>query len=65
MKLIQMNDRWHVNAGRVTREHRDQMIEWCYSCWSSGWGEVDTTLAETVFIFRQLHQANWFMLKWA
>ena len=64
MRLTQTNDRWYVNAGRVTREHRDQMIAWCYKCWQGGWGDCDTSLDETVFIFNQLSQANWFMLKW-
>jgi hypothetical protein len=65
MKLIPQNDKWRVNAGKITREQRDEMLEWCHKNWTSGWGEVDTSLGETVFIFPQLSQANWFMLKWA
>jgi hypothetical protein len=65
MKISPQNDKWYINVGKVTREHRDEMIAWCYQCWDRGWGEVDTTLGETVFIFQQLSQANWFMLKWS
>mgnify|MGYP006268280031 CR=1 FL=1 len=65
MKITPVNDKWYVNAGRVTREQREQMMAWCHENWPGGWGEADTLLAETVFIFPQLSQANWFILKWA
>jgi hypothetical protein len=56
---------WYLNAGRVTREERAQLIEWCFEMWGAGWGEVDTSLDTTVFIFPRLAHANWFLLKWA
>jgi hypothetical protein len=40
-------------------------MAWCHEMWGSGWGDVDTQLDTTVFIFPQLAHANWFMLKWA
>jgi len=40
------------------------MVAWCYESWQSGWGECSLRQDETVFIFEQLNQANWFMLKW-
>ncbi len=65
MTLTLQNDKWYVKAGKISRDHRDQMLEWCHDNWSSAWGEVDTRLGETVFIFPQLSQATWFMLKWS
>jgi len=40
------------------------MVAWCYESWQSGWGECLIQQDQTVFIFDQLQQANWFMLKW-
>lgn len=65
MKLTHLNDQWFINAGRITREQRDTMIKWCYDCWDGGWGECDTSLGNTIFIFKQGNQANWFMLRWS
>ena len=65
MIIRQHEDRWYLFVGQVTREEREDMVEWCYQTWGSGWGEVDTKLGQTVFIFSQLNQANWFSLKWA
>jgi hypothetical protein len=65
MTLTLVQDKWHINAGRITRESRDEMIKWCYDCWQRGWGEVDTTLGNSIFIFEQSQQAEWFMLRWS
>ena len=64
MNLTQQNDKWHVDAGRLEVRLRDGIIAWCFANWGGGWGEVDTRLDRTVFIFHQLAHANWFMLKW-
>ena len=65
ISLHQSGDKWYLNAGRITREERDTLIAWCYECWGRGWGEVDTSLDSTVFIFPKLAHANWLLLKWA
>jgi hypothetical protein len=65
MKLTHLNDQWYINAGRITRDQRDTMIKWCFDCWASGWGECDTSLGNTIFIFKQASQADWFMLRWS
>jgi len=62
--LTNSNGSWYLNAGRVTREERAELIAWCFEMWGPGWGEVDTSLDTTVFIFPRLAHANWFMLKW-
>lgn len=56
---------WYLNIGRVTREERAELVKWCVEMWGSHWGEVDTKLDSTVFIFPRLAHANWFLLKWA
>lgn len=63
--LTNSRDTWYLNVGRITREERAELIEWCHEMWGSGWGDVDTQLDTTVFIFPRLAHANWFMLKWA
>lgn len=62
--LTNSGDSWYLNVGRITREERSKLVEWCFYNWGSGWGEVDTQLDQTVFIFPRLAHANWFMLKW-
>ena len=63
--LQQHHDKWFLHVGRVSPAERQQLVEWCVQMWGSHWGEVDTHLAQSVFIFHKLAHANWFMLKWA
>ena len=63
--LRQQHDKWYLYVGLITREHRDEMIAWCVEMWGTHWGETDTAVGRSVFIFHKLDQANWFMLKWA
>lgn len=62
--LTNSNDHWYLNVGRVTRDERAELVKWCFDNWGPSWGEVDTQLDTTVFIFPRLAHANWFMLKW-
>ena len=67
MKLIleRRNDKWYIDCGRCTREWTLDTQRWCFECWGPGWGDIDTKFDHTIFIFPQLMQANWFMLKFA
>jgi hypothetical protein len=64
MKLIRKNDKWYIDCGRVTREWRAECQRWCWETWGADWGDVDTTLDHTIFIFKRTDHASWFVLRW-
>lgn len=63
--LTNSGDSWYLDVGRITRDQRAELVKWCHECWGNSWGEVDTQMDHTVFIFPRLAHANWFVLKWA
>lgn len=64
MKVTITNDRWYVDCGRCTREWTAQAQRWCWENWGPGWGDIDTQLDHTIFIFYRVSHATWFVLRW-
>lgn len=64
MKVTRSNDKWYVDCGKVTRDWTANSIRWCYEQWGPGWGDHDTKLDHTIFIFHRLDHATWFILRW-
>ena len=64
MSLNKIADRWHVHCGFVHRDYVDEMQRWCWQSWGSGWGEYKSLMGRSVFIFFNVNQANWFIVRW-
>lgn len=69
MKLTCTNGDYHVHWS-VNAEEYFRARDWCFSQFGDGWGHCNVMYfdradqANLVFVFKKLHHAQWFMLKY-
>lgn len=65
MQMTKKHDKYWIDCGCATPYWTNRCRKWCWENWGPEWGDIDTKLDHTIFIFHREAHASWFMLKWA